>query len=220
MDIKKYLQQKAEEDVSSVLSEEEKEYCKSIALESEFQKGRRMLDRRFWVPFSCALCVLLAAVIAIAIIFAPRKPPIRYFDDKIVSQISTLEEVNANAKYLSVIQIENTSYEFSLGYDSDSGDKLFYEANLDGFFEKAHLVIVVNKNYEYPFEKPADGIVEKKLDNYSLNYFVDENAGSVEYSGWINLKTETTYITYTNILSQSPDDEAFFTYVQSVIQAK
>lgn len=220
MDIKKYLQQKAEEDVSSVLSEEEKEYCKSIVLESEFQKGRRRLDRRFWVPFSCALCVLLAAVIAIAIIFAPRTPPIRYFDDKIVSQISTLEEVNANAKYLSVIQIENTSYEFSLGYDSDSGDKLFYEANLDGFFEKVHLVVVVNKNYKYPFEIDGKDIVEKKLDNYSLSYFVDENAGSVEYSGWINLKTETAYITYTNILSQSPDDEAFFTYVQSVIQAK
>lgn len=220
MDIKKYLQQKAEEDVSSVLSEEEKEYCKSIALESEFQKGRRRLDRRFWVPFSCALCVLLAAVIAIAIIFAPRKSPIRYFDDKIVSQASNLEELNDNTKFFSVVQVENTSFEFSLSYDSDSGDKLYYEANIKGFFENSNLVIVVNKNYEYPFKKPADGIVVKKLDNYLLNYFVDENAGRVEYSGWINLKTETAYITYTNILSQSPDDEAFFTYVQSVIQAK
>lgn len=219
MDIKKYLQQKAEEDVSSVLSEEEKEYCKSIALESEFQKGRRRLDRRFWVPFSCALCVLLAAVIAIAIIFAPRKPPIRYFDDKIVSQISTLEEINKDSKYFNVVHIESTSCEFSMSYDSDSGDKLFYEINTN-FIVKAHLVVVVNKNYEYPFEKPENGIVVKKLDDYSLNYFVDENAGRVEYSGWINLKTETAYITYTNILSQSPDDEAFFTYVQSVIQAK
>lgn len=220
MDIKKFLQQKAEEDVSSVLSEEEKEYCKSIALESEFQKSRRRLDRRFWVPFSCAMCVLLAAVIAIAIIFAPRKSPIRYFDDKIVSQPSNLEELNGNSKCFNLIQNVNTSCEFSLSYDSDSGDKLYFEVNLDGFFDNSHLVIVVNKNYQYPFEKPENGIVEKKLDDYSLSYFVDENAGSVEYSGWINLKTETAYITYTNILSQSPDDEAFFTYVQSVIQAK
>lgn len=220
MDIKKYLQQKAEEDVSSVLSEEEKEYCKSIALESEFQKGRRRLDRRFWVPFSCALCVLLAAVIAIAIIFAPRTPPIRYFDDKIVSQISTLEEVNKDSKYFNVTQIDNSNFAVSMSYDSDSGDKLYYEANIKGFFENSNFVIVVNKNYQYPFEKPESGIVTKKLDNYLLNYFVDENAGRVEYSGWISLKTETAYITYTSILSQSPDDEAFFTYVQSVIQAK
>lgn len=219
MDIKKYLQQKAEEDVSSVLSEEEKEYCKSIALESEFQKGRRKLDRRFWVPFSCALCVLLAAVIAIAIIFAPRKSPIRYFDDKIVSQTSNLDDLNKDSKYFNVAPLDNSSCEFSMSYDSDSGDKLFYEINTN-FIEKVHLVVVVNKNYNYPFEIDGKDISEKKLDNYSLNYFVDENVGSVEYSGWINLKTETAYITYTNILSQSPDDEAFFTYVQSVIQAK
>ena len=220
MDIKKYLQQKAEEDVSSVLSEEEKEYCKSIALESEFQKSRRRLDHRFWVPFSCALCVLLAAVIAIAIIFAPRKSPIRYFDDKIVFRPSSIEELNGDTKFFNVTQLENTLYDFSLSYDSDSGDKLYYEVNAKGFIENSHFILVINKNYQYPFEKPENGIVTKKLDNYSLSYFVDENAGSVEYSGWINLKTETAYITYTNILSQSPDDEAFFTYVQSVIQAK
>lgn len=219
MDIKKYLQQKAEEDVSSVLSEEEKEYCKSIALESEFQKGRRRLDRRFWVPFSCALCVLLAAVIAIAIIFAPRTPPIRYFDDKIESQSSTLNELNENSKYFNVNQIDNSNCAVSMSYDSESGDKLFYEINTN-FIEKAHIVVVVNKNYEYPFEKPGSGVFSEKLSGFTLNYFVDENAGSVEYSGWINLKTETAYITYTNILSQSPDDEAFFTYVQNVIQAK
>lgn len=220
MDIKKYLQQKAEEDVSSVLSEEEKEYCKSIVLESEFQKGRRRLDRRFWVPFSCALCVLLAAVIAIAIIFAPSKSPIRYFDDKIVSQTSNLEELNSNSKYFSVAQNENTSCEFSLGYDSDSGDKLFYEVNLDGIFEKSHLVFVVNKNYNYPFNIEGNAIAEKKLEDYTLNYFMNVGGDRVQYKGWVKIKTETAYITYTNIASQSPDDEAFFTYVQSVIQAK
>lgn len=220
MDIKKYLQQKAEEDVSSVLSEEEKEYCKSIALESEFQKGRRRLDRRFWVPFSCALCVLLAAVIAIAIIFAPRTPPIRYFDDKIVFRASTIEELNIDTKCLNIIQLENTSYSYSLGYDSDSGDKLYYEMNLDGFFEKTHLVVVVNKNYNYPFDSEGNEIAEKKLEDYTLNYFMNVGGDRVQYKGWVKIKTETAYITYTNILSQSPDDEAFFTYVQSVIQAK
>lgn len=220
MDIKKYLQQKAEEDVSSVLSEEEKEYCKSIALESEFQKGRRRLDRRFWVPFSCAMCVLLAAVIAIVIIFAPRKPPIRYFDDKIVFRTSGIEELNGDTKYFNLTQLENTLYDFSLSYDSDSGDKLYYEVNAKGFIENSHLVIVVNKNYEYPFDSEGNEIVKKNLNDYTLNYYLISGGDQIQYNGWINLKTETTYITYTNIASQSPDDEAFFTYVQSVIQAK
>ena len=151
MDIKEYLQQKAEEDASSVLSESDKEYCKAIVLQSELPPRNRF-NRKFWACISCAVCVLIAAVITIAVIFAPRKP-IMYFEDKIVSQPSTIAEVNSDSRFFSVSSLNNTTYVFKMNYDSESGDKLFYNVNLKGFFEQSSLIFVINKNYDYPFDK-------------------------------------------------------------------
>ena len=115
MDIKKYLQQKAEEDASSVLSDSDKEYCKAIVLQSELPPRNRF-NRKFWACISCAVCVLIAAVITIAVIFAPRKP-IMYFEDKIVFQLSTIEELNNDTKYFQVSSIENAILDISMNYD-------------------------------------------------------------------------------------------------------
>lgn len=218
MDIKKYLQQKAEEDASSVLSESDKEYCKAIALQSDLPPRNRY-NRKFWACISCAVCVLIAAVITIAVIFAPKKP-LMYFEE-IDFQSSTIEELNNDSKYFKVNSLENTSYDFSMNYDVDSGQKLYYEANIRGFFENSYvitsLLIVINKYYNYPYEKLGE-MVTQPLNGYTLNYYVDESFESTQYTGWIKLKTETVYITYTQ--TPSLGDQAFFTYVQSVIQAK
>lgn len=220
MDVKKYLQQKAEKDASSVLSESDKKYCKTIALQSDLPPKYRY-NRKFWACISCAVCVLIAAIITIAVIFAPRKP-IMYFEDKIVFQSSTLEELNNTSKYFQVSSIENAILDVSMNYDSDSGDKLYYETNARGFFESSYaissIIVVINKNYNYPFEKRGDIVATQPLDGYTLNYYVDESFDSTQYSGWIQLKTETVYITYTQ--KPSLGDEKFFEYVQSVVQAK
>ncbi|MDE6075758.1 MAG: hypothetical protein K2G26_04910, partial [Clostridia bacterium] len=100
MDVKKYLQQKAEEDASSVLSESDKEYCKAIVLQSDLPPRNRY-NRKFWACISCAVCVLIAAVITIAVIFAPKKP-IMYFEDNILSRDSTIFELNEDLQFFSV----------------------------------------------------------------------------------------------------------------------
>ncbi|MDE7163276.1 MAG: hypothetical protein K2O44_04275 [Clostridia bacterium] len=215
MDIKKYLQQKAEEDASSVLSESDKEYCKAIAQQSDLPPRNRY-NRKFWVCISCAVCVLLAAVITIAVIFAPKKP-IMYFEDKIVSRISAIDELNADSQFFSVDSSDSVMSEIKMYYDEESGDKLYYRVNLDGFFEKSTIILVINKNYTYPFDELSE-ISTEPLEGYTLNYSVDENFDNTQYTGWIQLKTETVYITYTQKLPLG--DQAFFTYVQSVVQAK
>ncbi len=215
MDIKEYLQQKAEEDASSVLSESDKEYCKSIALQSNLPPRNRY-NRKFWACISCAVCVLVAAIITIAVIFAPRKP-LMYFEENIVSQHSTIEAFNSDSKQFEINLIEYSTYDFSMSCDSESGDKLYYETQIKGFFESSSIVIVINKNYNYPFEELGE-MVTQPLDGYTLNYSVDESFDSTQYSGWIKLKTETVYITYTQ--KPSLGNDKFFEYVQSVIQAK
>lgn len=218
MDIKEYLQQKAEEDASSVLSKSDKEYCNAIALQSNLPPRNRY-NRKFWVCISCAVCVLIAAIITIAVIFAPRKP-IMYFEDNIITQASSISELNSDSKFLSISLSENTTYEVEKNYDSKSGDKLFYNANLKSFIESSSLIVVINKNYDYTSFDKHEGEKKEPLNGYDLYYYPASAAGldGVKYKGWIKLKTETVYITYTQKLPLG--DQAFFEYVQSVIQAK
>ncbi|MDE7075904.1 MAG: hypothetical protein K2O62_01110 [Clostridia bacterium] len=218
MDLKEYMQQKADDPFLSDLSEEQKEYCREVeASYVEVRAAKPVMDKRkFWAFFSGAAAVLVAAVITIAVIFAPRKP-LMYFDDKIVSEHSTIEALNNDSKQFKVNLIEYTTFDFSMSYDSDSGDKLYYEINSEGFFEKSIIKIVINKNYNYSFKELGE-TVAKPLNGYTLNYYVEESFDSTQYTGWIKLKTETVYITCTQ--KPSRGNEAFFTYVQSVIQAK
>ncbi|MDE5766063.1 MAG: hypothetical protein K2I17_02720, partial [Clostridia bacterium] len=124
MDIKEYLQQKAEEDASSVLSESDKEYCKAIALQSNLPPRNRY-NRKFWACISCAFCVLVAAIITIAVIFAPKKP-IMYFEDNILSQNATISELNGDLQFFSVDSSVGITSETKMYYDSESEDKLYY----------------------------------------------------------------------------------------------
>lgn len=220
MNLKDYMQKKADDPFLSDLSEEEKEYCREVeASYAQEHAAKPVVDRRrFWAFFSSAAAILIAAVVLICIFLIPKKPPLKYLDEKIVSEHSTIESLNNDTKQFSISVIDYTTFDFSMSYDSYSGDKLYYEINTDGFFEKSIIIIVINKNYEYPFEKRGDSAVTEPLNGYTLNYYVDESFESTQYSGWIKLKTETVYISYTQ--TPSLDNEAFFTYVQSVIQAK
>ena len=225
MDLKEYMQQKAEDPFLSDLSEEDKEYCREV--EASYVKehtAKPVVDRRkFWAFFSSAAAILVAAVVLICIYLIPKKPPLKYLDEKIVSQQSNIEELNNDSKYFKVSLIDNNTFTFSMNYDSASNDKLYYETHTRGFFGSSYvissIIVVINKNYDYPFDKPVEAIKEQ-LNGYELNYLAltVEGLDSTQYSGWIQLKTETVYITYTQ--TPSLGDDKFFEYVQSVVQAK
>lgn len=216
MNLKQFMEQKADEEFSSVLSDSEKEYCRQ--LEAEYPvKGIRD-KRKFWVFFSCAFAILIAAVITISVIFAPHNSsPLKYQGERKLVE-ATIADLNSNTKYFDISLVENASCKFALNYDVESGDKLYYEMEASGFFETSKFVFLINKDYNYEFKKPSGQEDKKQLNGYQINYFISNSIDSTKYIAWIKIKTETAYITYTQ--TPSLGDQAFFDYVQSVIKAK
>ena len=217
MNLKEFMEQKAEEDFSSVLSESDKEYCRQ--LEAEYPVKNIRDKRKLWIILSCAFAVLVAAVITISIIFAPHKSPLKYQGEKKAVE-STIVDLNSNTKHLEINFVDSAECEVYLNYDVESNDKLYYEMNVTGFFENAEFVFVINQDYEYEFEKPAGEENNKPMNGFEINYVIqpDSGLGSVKYTAWTKVKTETVYITYTQIMPLG--DQAFFDYVQSVIKVK
>lgn len=221
MDLEKYLRQKAEEEIASVLTEEDKEYCEKLVLENGIKRRAVVYSRKFRVFFSCAACVLVAAVITLSIIFVPRKAPLKYFDEKMDLRAATVEELNKDAKYFQISLMENATGTFKLHYDTDTGHNLYYNAEIKYFTENLKLDYVVNRNYNYNFDKTANPLTEQ-LDGYVLKYYPAYSNGfySVEYKGWISKKTETIYLTYTQLKPMDDSGDAFFAFVESVISVK
>lgn len=221
MDLKEYMQKKAEDPILSELSEEDREYCRQLEVNSSEKSAVKAINdrRRFWIFFSCAAAILVAAVILICI-FVPKKSPLKYLEANIVSQTSNITELEKDLKDLDFVILDTATYSFALCYDSDSGDNLYYEVFVNDFYENAHIIFVINKNYTYQIEEHKEQLLKKQMDGYELNYYEGVAVGfsDTQYTGWIKLKSETVYITYT----QTPtlDENAFFAYVQSVIQAK
>lgn len=216
MNLKQFMEQKADEEFSSVLSDSEKEYCKQ--LEAEYPVKVIGDKRKFWIFFSCALAILIAAVITISIVFAPRRSsPLKYQGEK-KSVDSTIADLNSDTKYFDISLVENAKCGIALNYDVESGDKLYYEMTAKGFFENAKFIFVINPDYTYDIEKTDEQEYKKPLVGYEINYVSGSTIESTQYTAWIKIKTETAYISYTQ--SPSLGDQAFFDYVQSVIKAK
>ncbi|MDE7087130.1 MAG: hypothetical protein K2O67_02950 [Clostridia bacterium] len=218
MNLKKYMQQKADDPFFADLNEGDKEYCRQ--LEAEYPVKSTKDKRRIWVFISCAFAILVAAVIAISIIFAPHNSPLKYQGEK-KADASTIADLNSDAKNFNVSLKDNTDCNIYLNYDIDSGDKLYYEMAATGFFETSKFVFVINNDYNYEFEKPAGQEQKAPLNGYEISYVSSVTSGlnnSAKYTAWIQFNTETIYITYTQ--TPSMGDQAFFDYVQSVIKAK
>lgn len=216
MNLKQFMEQKADEEFSSVLSDSEKEYCKQ--LEAEYPvKGIRD-KRKLWIFFSCAFAVLIAAVITISIIFAPHKSsPLKYQGEK-KSVTSTISNLNSDTKYFDISLVGNAICAIALNYDVESGDKLYYEMDASGPFETSQFIFVINQDYNYEFKKHEGQEEKKPLDGYEINYFKSDLIDNTQYTAWIKVKSETAYITYTQ--TPSLGDQAFFDYVESVIKLK
>ncbi len=216
MNLKKFMEQKADEEFSSVLSDSEKEYCRQ--LEAEYPVKDIRDKRRFWVFFSCAFAILVAAVITISIIFSPHNSsPLKYQGEK-KSVDSTIADLNSDTKYFDISLVENARCKVSLSYDVESGDKLYYGLEARGLFETSQFIFVINPDYNYEFKKFEGEEQQKQLSGYEINYVSRDLIDSSQYTAWIKIKTETAYITCTQ--SPSRGDQAFFDYVQSVINVK
>lgn len=222
MNLKEYLAQQAEEEISSVLTEEDKAYCRQLAANS--LPDDDVIDRRKRGIFlAVSMAVFITAIIIMLALFIPKKNDfeIRYFDENIVSQTAVVSDLNDSAKGFE-LNIGADIFETTarLHYDSVSNDKLFYVLVLKGFNETTDIVCVVNENYDYSFKYSGE-YVEKQFDGYTLNYMVYKET-KVKYRGYIELGTEKIYIT-SYVQNEPLGDrslQAFFDYVQSIIKVK
>ncbi|MDE7379911.1 MAG: hypothetical protein K2N14_02550 [Clostridia bacterium] len=216
MNLKQFMEQKADEEFSSVLSESEKEYCRQ--LEAEYPVHIIADKRRLWVFFSCAFAIFIAAVITICVIFRPsNSSPLKYQGEK-ESVTSNITDLNSDTKYFEISLVADAECKIALNYDVESGDKLYYEMDASGFLENSRFVFVINPDYNYDIEKTDKQENKEPLNGYEINYYSSASLDSAQYTAWIQLNTETVYITYTQVMPLG--DKAFFDYVQSVIKLK
>lgn len=223
MNLKEYLAQQAEEEISSVLTEEDKAYCRQIAANS--LPDDDIIDRRKRGIFlAVSMAVFITALIIMLALFIPKKNDfeIRYFDENIVSQTAVVSDLNDSAKGFELNMganiFETTA---TLHYDSLSNDKLYYMLELKGFNETADIVCVINENYSYPFEDFGKELYEKAFSNYILKYS-SYGSDNERYIGYIEIGTEKIYIT-SYVQNEPLGDrslQAFFDYVQSIIKVK
>lgn len=223
MNIKKYLQQRAEKDAEKLLTEEDRQFCRNLFIAESAPQQPVIAKPK---TFKIKVLTSLAAVLVIGIVLGVTLPlvlnrnipvgDIHYKEENIVQTACTIEDVNDNAKYFQIIEAENMSLFTQLKYDSVSKDKLYYIIEGDTGIAVFTLYIVINKNYDFEFSIGNELLIKPEI--YNLNYEVIKGNNTANYLGVINNGTETAYINYNQIYDLG--EQVFFAELQSVLTVK
>ena len=222
MRVKKYLREQGEKEAEQLLTEGDRAFCQSLV--EQVKEPVKKPRVKMWAALSSALAVCVTLAVVLPVVLSNRSPKVYYRDENVLSQESTLANLQADVKYFSIVGFDEAQeVTVSLNYDSISNDKLYYSLNARFDSNNIAIDVVVNKNYQYKFETGNTPITQQ-LVNYSVTYYYEENESflpnikSAEYRGEIKLKTETVYFDYRQAIAQG--DAVFFQDIQSYIQTK
>lgn len=225
MNIKKYIEQQAEKDAESLITESDREFCMQLAIKAQQTAPKRRKFKSVVISSMATVCVV-ALVLGITLPLTLNKQSaaneIFYKEENVDKVACTIEDVNNNSKYFKVEETEGFALHYQLHYDSITEDKLYYSVDVtNGMVSTFTLYIIVNKNYSYDFEKYED-LLHEQLTQYDIEYNI-ERVGSamlteLKYRGIIKVESETVYIDYTQNIDIG--DEAFFGDIQSVLKLK
>lgn len=189
MKIKKFLEKVAEEDRESQINERDIQFLASIGV--DYNKKRevdsRQPDSSYYLQasalnqkaFLIGITGFIVALFAVFLILfytlkpAPFEPPIEYFEDNFMEEISTIGELNND---LTLFTLTANESEYEVGtkriYDSVSGDTLYYSLDFAAKqgMKTFKFDIVVNGNYNYNELIYTSTLKEAKIAEYSLKY--------------------------------------------------
>lgn len=225
MRLKRYLQQKAEKDAESLLTESDMQFCMQLA--SEVQEKSAVAESKkpgikLWASLGSAIAVALVAVIIIPVALS-RKPSseVHYHGGGVSHTLCQLQDLNADLSCFEVVKREDIQFASELYCDPVSNDKFYYGVCVDAYISRLDLYIVVNKNYNYPYNLSKEALTEQ-FTGYTLNYvrLNNKEIGDVEaqFEGVIYSDAETVYVEYKHLFDGS--EQAFFKDLQSVLKAK
>ena len=227
MNLKKYLQQQAEKDAESLITEGDRQFSMQLA-QSAPQTAPKHKRFNFAAISSVAAVCLIAVVLGITLPLTLNKQPavdvIRYKEENVVQTVCTIEDVNYNSKYFKIEADEDLTFRFQLNYDSVSGDKLYYSVIVSTEISVFTLNIVINENYKFSFEM-SEEIFHEPLSQYAVEYSKKSVDGALTtqniYRGYVKVASETVYVDYTQEFDLGAQaDRAFFDEIQSILKVK
>ena len=222
MNLKKYI--KLKESAQEVqLSEEEEMLYNSLLKRTEQNNAKKTAikkNRHLWKIVTLIVSVLGAIAITLTCVFTMRMPDdVLYGYENIISEESTFGSMLEDIRYLDLENLGPTIDQVSMSYDLESNDKLYYSISADIDLSSLYLVIVINEKYNYEFNLKTEPLIND-LNDYTIFYNRESSRGDpqINYSGWIQVQTETVYFNYVQIPALG--DEAFFESIQQIIQVK
>lgn len=219
MNIKKFLEQVAEEDREAQITPKDVQFLASIGVDynKKREAAKAQPDSSYYrtksavnpkaaiIVVSCTFVALLAVVLILLYTFkpAPFEPPIGYFEDKSIEVDSNLQELNGDLQLFS-LTIDASEYDVKTTrvYGSLSNDSFYYTLKFtanQGLSKKFTLDIVVNSNYNHKELDYINELKEVRVSDYTLKFtenltLSDPPFSTVNCKGEIQIGTQWIYI--------------------------
>lgn len=222
MNIKKRLNQEAQNTYKEILTPQDNEFLAQLKQQTQANATKRP-NRKHWIwATACAtLCIVIAIVCVTTIPFTNQSPT--YLEKNIKAENCDLNTLNSNMHEFNIAS--DLSYKFTKiyrAYDSISGDNLYFFTHIENDLISTNLVAVCNKYYIYSDFRQTEILQETDLSGYKIYYkttsSVDPDFGlfTVTGSAKIQGKDETIYIMNYSEIS-ADEDGTFLEFIQNIV---
>ena len=228
MNVKKYLQQQAEQDRKTIVSENDDRFLQNVKAEIGTKTSpspRRFARLRFWLIGATSVLASIAILVCV-LVFYPQGQGVIYYENNFVQSDSTLQSMTGDMKEFA-FDIDETLYSTRVQITTDrvSGDTIMYQADItrkDNLL-KLSIIAVCNKNYHYRGLQITEEYSTEKLPLYEIRYtstiIPDSDFGFNIFNAKAQIQrgSEFIYITeYTETMLG--DQPMFYDNIQSLIK--
>ena len=173
MNVKKYLKQKAQEDIKSLQTDKDQEILQRLknSVAEEPPKKRRSLKWLWAIPSAVAFTV--AAVLIVELVPFPNNDSggVRYDEVNFVHVNSNMSELSNSLSGLTLHVTDTQNISVARTYDSLSGDNLYFTLSVaENLIYSLELRIVVNENYDHEDFIITDEFKTASYPDYTITY--------------------------------------------------
>lgn len=228
MNVKKYLQQQAEQDRKTIVSENDDRFLQNVKAEIDTKTSpspRHFARLRFWLIGTTSVLASIAILVCV-LVFYPQGQGVIYYENNFVQSDSTLQSMDEDMKEFA-FDIDEKLYtvKVQVTTDSVSGDTIMYYADITSHDKllKLSIIAVCNKNYHYRGLQITEEYSTEKLPLYEIRYtstiIPDPDFGFNIFNAKAQIQrgSEFIYITeYTETMLG--DQPMFYDNIQSLIK--
>lgn len=228
MNVKKYLQQQAEQDRKAIMSENDGQFLQDIRARIDTKSSsapRRFTRLRFWLIGATSVLASVIAVVCV-LMFYPQEQRVLYYEANFVQSDSTLQAMDDDMKEFT-FDIDEMLYSTKVQVitDSISGDTIMYYADITSMdtLVKMSLVAVCNENYQFSMTQITKQFTTEKLPSYDIQYssniLPDPDFGFNIFNAEAQIQKGKEFIYITEYAETMFGDQAmFFDNIQSLIK--